>query len=470
MVSFDLLLVGATVVDPANDVFGKLDIGISEGKVEAVEEEISQLKAKKIIDLAGKVVIPGVVDSHVHVGGTGARDKSIGHQMMAKAGVTTAIDFGTTMGKLIDGMLRRGAGLNIGGLYPLLPYITISDRDPKHEEIVEKVDEALESGALGIKIMGGHSPLTPEATSRVIDICNEQEVYIALHAGTTKTGSHLGGMMEIPELIGDNRLHVAHINAYCRGLIKDPIEETKESLAILSSLKGKIVSESHLAIMNATSGSCEEGVPTDLVTQNCLQMKGYASTEQGLKQAFSDGYASAVVERGGEGVLVKDEEALKLWMDAGTNITVSFPVTPAISSFLCAVEKDKVGDFVVDAISTDGGVYPRNIAIERGLALVRFGALTLSELVKKLSSIPARMFGLMNKGHLGIGADADVTVIDLQRGLAVMSLVGGEPIMVDGVVLGREGTLLTTKEGVKGISAAGLKYEVVDIDKGLLYA
>lgn len=470
MARYELLLAGATVVDPANSVSGAFDVAISGGSVEVVEREIDRGKAKKIIDLTGKIAVPGVVDSHVHVGGTGTRDKSIGHQMLAKAGVTTAIDFGTTMEKLANGMIRRGAGLNIGGLYPLVPFSTVTDRDPQENEITGKVDQALEDGCLGIKIMGGHEPLTPEATARVIEICNERETYVAFHVGTTATGSHLGGVREIPDLIGNNRLHLAHINAYCRGLIEDPIDETREAIAILTRLKGRVVSESHLAIMNATSGGCNEGAPTDFVTRNCLSMKGYPPTEEGLRQALGDGYASTVVERGGEGILVRDAEAMRLWEESGTNATVSFPVSLPISSFLCAIQKDAAGDFVIDAISTDGGVYPRNIAVERGLALVRFGALTLPELVAKISLAPAKMFGLINKGHLGVGADADVTVLDLQEGKAVMSFVQGIPVMLNGVVVGKEGTLLTTENGAPNVSTLELAYEVIDISKSQLYA
>jgi predicted amidohydrolase len=57
------------------------------------------------------------------------------------------------------------------------------------------------------------------------------------------------------------------------------------------------------------------------------------------------------------------------------------------------------------------------------------------------------MLGLASKGHLGPGADADVTVLDLERGRAVMSLVAGEVVMVDGVPVGSGGTILTTSEG-----------------------
>mgnify|MGYP000875138306 CR=1 FL=1 len=52
------------------------------------------------------------------------------------------------------------------------------------------------------------------------------------------------------------------------------------------------------------------------------------------------------------------------------------------------------GDFVIDDITSDGGALPRNVAIERTMALVTVGALFISEAVKKLSCNPAEMLGL----------------------------------------------------------------------------
>ena len=48
--------------------------------------------------------------------------------------------------------------------------------------------------------------------------------------GTKETGSRLDGLQEVPSIIGNGRLHVAHINAYCRGSMLEPDEECKQAL------------------------------------------------------------------------------------------------------------------------------------------------------------------------------------------------------------------------------------------------
>ncbi len=62
-------------------------------------------------------------------------------------------------------------------------------------------------------------PRTPEATAKAIEVCNQAGAYVAFHCGTKATSSNLEGLREVPDLVGNGRLHVAHVNAYCRGMI-----------------------------------------------------------------------------------------------------------------------------------------------------------------------------------------------------------------------------------------------------------
>lgn len=181
MARFDLILKGGRVLDPANGLDALRDLGIAGGHIEAVEPELDPGLADSMLDVSARWIIPGVVDSHVHVA-TGDRggDRALGYRQMAEAGVTTAIDFGGTMPGIIDGMSRRGAGLNIGGLYVLSPDITVPGDDPSAEVFRDTLGKALREGSLGFKCMGGHNPLTPEATARAIAVANDSMAYVAL--------------------------------------------------------------------------------------------------------------------------------------------------------------------------------------------------------------------------------------------------------------------------------------------------
>src|ERR671927_1702061 len=64
---FDLVIKGGDVLDPSQSLRGKRDIGIRYGLVEAVEAEIPADRALRVLDAAGKLVTPGLVDLHCHV-------------------------------------------------------------------------------------------------------------------------------------------------------------------------------------------------------------------------------------------------------------------------------------------------------------------------------------------------------------------------------------------------------------------
>ena len=472
MARYDVIIAGGEVLDPANNRQEIADVGISSGKVTEVAPDLDRSDADEVIDAEGRWVMPGLIDTHVHVAGTRSTwDPAMGHRMLVEAGTTTALDFGGTPEGLIGGIQRMGAGLNIGGLFGMVPESTIPKDDPPPAAVRDIVDDALTRGAMGIKMLGGYYPFTPEVTASIIAECNARRAYIGFHVGTKESGSRIDGLREVPNAVGNGRLHVAHINAYCRGSIDDPARECDEALAILTAKKGQYVSEVHQAVPNGTRGKCDdEGNVLADVARNCLELRGYETTADGVRQAIKDGYASAIREKDGRIAYVKGDEALALYEELDTELSLSFPVNLPSTAFRLTTARDEDGDFVVDAVCTDGGSHPRNIAIESTSALVRFGALTPLEMAEKLTWNPSRMIGLLDKGHFSLGADGDVTVIDPDRGKATLGMVAGKTIMRDGRAIGTAGTLLVTPDGANAARESGLNYQVVDLTQSKLYA
>jgi dihydroorotase len=64
---FDLLIKGGDVLDPSQSLRGKRDIGIRFGLVEAVEPDIAEARAQRVLNASGKLVTPGLIDLHAHV-------------------------------------------------------------------------------------------------------------------------------------------------------------------------------------------------------------------------------------------------------------------------------------------------------------------------------------------------------------------------------------------------------------------
>src|SRR5258708_35194281 len=65
--TFDLLLRGGRVIDPASHVDGIKDVAIRNGRVAAVQADILPTSAKEVVDVAGQLVLPGLIDTHAHV-------------------------------------------------------------------------------------------------------------------------------------------------------------------------------------------------------------------------------------------------------------------------------------------------------------------------------------------------------------------------------------------------------------------
>ena len=97
-----------------------------------------------------------------------------------------------------------------------------------------------------------------------------------------------------------------------------------------------------------------------------------------------------------------------------------------------------------------------------GLGLVRIEALDMKEFVIKTSRNPANILGLKNKGHLSVGADADITVVDLERLKPYMSLGNGRLVSFRGHVCGKGTYVVTTPAGKANVLQNGLEAIVVD--------
>lgn len=92
---FDIVISGGQVICPASGINGVMDVAIRGGRIAAVQKDILSSSAKKVIDAKGKIVLPGLIDTHGHVyqyvtGRFGMNADMVG----VESGVTTVIDQG----------------------------------------------------------------------------------------------------------------------------------------------------------------------------------------------------------------------------------------------------------------------------------------------------------------------------------------------------------------------------------------
>ena len=91
----DLLLKGGEVVDPSQSLRGNLDVAITGGAISQVAPDINAADSARVMDVTGKLVVPGLIDLHCHiydgVNQTGVRPDLAG----VRSGVTTLVDAGS---------------------------------------------------------------------------------------------------------------------------------------------------------------------------------------------------------------------------------------------------------------------------------------------------------------------------------------------------------------------------------------
>ena len=169
---FELLLQGGHVIDPASGRDGPADVAFAKGRVAAIDTGISAERARKVIDVTGRYVTPGLIDLHTHVywGGT-----SIGVDADAialRSGTTTFIDAGSAgAGNLLGfrkhvierSRVRILAYINISfaGIFGFSHYLMVGEcRDLRLCDAAACRDVAREHADIlcGVKVRVGLSP------------------------------------------------------------------------------------------------------------------------------------------------------------------------------------------------------------------------------------------------------------------------------------------------------------------------
>jgi dihydroorotase len=92
---YDLILQGGHVICPASGVDGVMDVAVADGRIAHVAAGMQPAAARQVIDVRGKLVLPGLIDTHAHVyryvtGRFGLDADMVG----VHSGVTTLIDQG----------------------------------------------------------------------------------------------------------------------------------------------------------------------------------------------------------------------------------------------------------------------------------------------------------------------------------------------------------------------------------------
>ena len=164
---YSMILRGGEVIDPSQGLRGRRDVAVADGKIAAVvAEPLPPEAAAFTVDATGKLVVPGLVDLHTHFYHKVSRLGADPDTTFLPAGVTTAVDTGSsgwrTWPGLRDLVMARSrtqlfAFLNLAGIGMLAPELTDLEEAPEVQmrETIRCLTEDAEH-LVGIKLRVMH--------------------------------------------------------------------------------------------------------------------------------------------------------------------------------------------------------------------------------------------------------------------------------------------------------------------------
>lgn len=176
---FDLLIRNGRVYDGTGNPWLQLDIGIVGDRIRAMGH-LADARATRTIDAAGLAVTPGFIDVHSHAGPGLLTDGLRAGEPVLAQGITTVLvnpDGGgpTNLVEQRAVYEKQGLGPNVGLFVPhgsvRQAVLGMSDRDPDSEEIAKMVDlvrQGMRAGAVGLSSGLYYAPGSYSKTEEVV--------------------------------------------------------------------------------------------------------------------------------------------------------------------------------------------------------------------------------------------------------------------------------------------------------------
>ena len=200
---YDLLIKGGHVLDPGQNLDGRLDIGITDGRIAAIEADIPATEAKRTIEVKGdnRYVSPGLIDIHTHVA-YGATTPGVGmgccdpDQVGVRSGVTTVLDCGSVgvanIGVLSAHVMPRAKTriipfVNVGSYAHTMPgWADVNSLEDVNEKAIASCLEASPGFIKGFKLRMVGS-VAQEQSEELITLCKkvsrEHHLPLMVHIG-----------------------------------------------------------------------------------------------------------------------------------------------------------------------------------------------------------------------------------------------------------------------------------------------
>ena len=426
-----LLLRGGRVVDPSQMIDEKMDLLIENGKIVRTAKNIYKSKTEteadspstlKVLDLRGKIVVPGLIDMHTHLREPGFEYKETiqtGCEAAAAGGFTALACMPNTNPvndnrSVTEFIIRKARECNICHVYP----VAAISRKSEGAALAEFWD-LKDAGAVAFSDDG--KPVMNAALMRraMEYACSLDRIVIS---------------------------HCEDLNLTAGGVMNEGFVATELGL---------------------------QGIPSvaeEMMAARDILIAEFTGTAIHIAHVSTAGSVRLIREARARGIRVTAETAphyFTLTDEAVREFDVHAKVNPPLRGVEdVAAVREGLRDGTIDVIASDHaphavtdkdvefdeaafGMVGLETSLGLSLKLISDGILTLDQLIRKMSTAPARILRIPG-GTLETGAVADVTVIDPaavwtvdrnrfrsrgrntpfhgwdMKGKAVMTIVGGE--------------------------------------------
>ena len=435
---YDRVILGGRVMDPASGLDAVRNIGLQGGRIAVITTDA--ITGRDTVDARGLVVAPGFIDLHAH--GQTAET----YRFQSLDGVTTALELELGTSDVAawyrerEGGARINYGVSIGHIKVRMAVMhdsgtvmPVSDgayraaSPAQIGEIATRIETGLGEGAVSI---GAGFPYTPAATRAEL-------LTVFRVAAQTKTPMHVhiragvAGLKEALLLAGESNaaLHVVHINSAS-------LTETPVMLGMISEARAR-----------------GRDVTTEAYPYAAGMTEIQSSVIQDTYRAAPDERLAALEwPRTGERL---NRESFERYSRIGGPVVIHTNteqmVAVAINSPLTIIASD--------AYWQNGTGHPRTTgSFSRVLGRSVGVRLSLMDAIRKMTLMPAqrleaRVPAMRQKGRLGVGADADITIFDPAKVVdrstyrePSLSPVGIQHVIVNGV------SVVTNGQAVEGVT------------------
>jgi len=382
-----ILLAGAHIIDPSRDLDGPGDVLIAEGVVRDARRGIGAAgvpEGTDIINCAGKVVAPGLIDMRAFVGEPGASHResfASASQAAAAGGITTIICQPDTSPVIdnsatVDFVLRRARDTAVVNIHPMAALT----KGLRGEEMTE-IGLLKAAGAVAFT-EGDRSVMNAQVMRRILTYARDFDALVVHHT-------------EDPHLVGE-------------GVMNEGEFASRLGLVGIPQAAEAVVLERDMRLVALTGGRYHAASLSCVDSLEILQR----AKDSGLKVSASVSINHLALNENDIGPY---RTFLKLSPPLRSETDRQALVTAVASGLIDVVMSDHNPQDVeqkrLPFAEAAAGAIGLETLLPAGLRLVHNSELKLIDLIRATSTRPAELLGLPG-GTLRPGAPADLIVID----------------------------------------------------------